>query len=326
MKRRQFLGLVGAVAAWPVAAHAQLSVRRVAVILARRENDPLGLGYLSALQQGLGELGWREGRNLQIEIRWAGGDADLMRQIATEFVRLNPDVVVASGSPAVAALKHSGSSIPVVFVGINEPVVQGFIASMARPGGNITGFTQVDFSIVGKSVEMLKAIAPELRRVGLMYNPETYSFYDTYLSRFQAEARWSMELTRAAVRVPADIDVTVNELASRPNGGMVVMSDAFNSIHQATIRKSLERHQLPHIVPWREYVTSGGMMSYGPSLNDIFRRSAQYVDRILKGTAPSELPAQAPTKYELVINLKTTKALGLRIPDQLMALADEVIE
>ena len=290
MRRREFLGAFGAAAAWPFDARAQQTMRRMAVVLARRENDPLGLGNLSALQQGLRELGWHEGRNLQVEVRWAGGDADLMRQIATEFVRLKPDVVVASGSPAVAALKRSGSSIPVVFVGINEPVVQGFIASMAHPGGNITGFTQVDFFIVGKSVEMLKAIAPELTRVGLMYNPETYSFYDTYLSRFQAEARWSMELTRAAVRVPADIDVTVAEVASRPNGGMVVMSDAFNSIHQATIRKSLERYQLPHIVPWREYVTSGGMMSYGPSLNDIFRRSAQYVDRILKGATPSELP------------------------------------
>jgi putative ABC transport system substrate-binding protein len=286
----------------------------------------LGLGYLSALQQGLRELGWHEGRNLQVEVRWAGGDADLMRQIATEFVKLKPDVVVANGSPTVAALKRATSSIPVVFVGINEPVVQGFIASMAHPGGNITGFTQVDFFVVGKSVEMLKAIAPELARVGLMYNPETYSFYDTYLSRFQAEARWSMELMRAAVRAPADIDVAVAELASRPNGGMVVMSDVFNSIHQATIRTSLERYRLPHIAPWREYVTGGGMMSYGPSLNDIFRRSAQYVDRILKGAIPSELPAQAPTKYELVINLKTTKALGLRVPDQLMALADEVIE
>jgi putative ABC transport system substrate-binding protein len=326
MKRREFITLIGGVAAWPVVVRAQQPVRRVAVVLARRENDPLGLGYLSALRHGLREFGWHEGRDLQVEVRWAGGDADLMRAIATDFVKLKPDVIVASGSPAVAALKSSSSSIPVVFVGINEPVVQGFIASMAHPGGNITGFTQVDFFIVGKSVEMLKAIAPELARVGLMYNPETYSFYDTYLSRFQAEARWPMELTRAAVRVPADIDVTVAELASRPNGGMVVMSDAFNSIHQATIRKSLEQYQLPHIVPWREYVTSGGMMSYGPSLNDIFRRSAQYVDRILKGAIPSELPAQAPTKYELVINLKTTKALGLRVPDQLMALADEVIE
>ena len=278
-------------------------MRRVAVVLARRENDPLGLGYLSALQQGLRELGWHEGRNLQVEVRWAGGDADLMRQIATEFVKLKPDVVVANGSPAVAALKRSGSSIPVVFVGINEPVVQGFIASMAHPGGNITGFTQVDFSIVGKSVEMLKAIAPELTRVGLMYNPETYSFYDTYLSRFQAEARWSMELTRAAVRVPADIDVTVAELASRPDGGMVVMSDAFNSIHQATIRTSLERYQLPHIVPWREYVTSGGMMSYGPSLIDIFRRSAQYVDRILKAPLHrSFLPRRLPSTNSSLIS------------------------
>jgi len=326
MKRREFIAGMAGSAAWPVMVRGQQPVRRVEVVLARRENDPLGLGYLSALRHGLREFGWHEGHDLQVEVRWAGGDAALMREIATDFVKLKPDVIVASGSPVVAALKSSGSSIPVVFVGINEPVVQGFIASMAHPGGNITGFTQVDFFIVGKSVEMLKAIAPELARVGLMYNPETYSFYDTYLSRFQAEARWSMELTRAAVRVPADIDVAVAELASRPNGGMVVMSDAFNSIHQATIRKSLERHQLPHIVPWREYVTSGGMMSYGPSLNDIFRRSAQYVDRILKGAIPSELPAQAPTKYELVINLKTTKALGLRVPDQLMALADEVIE
>jgi putative ABC transport system substrate-binding protein len=327
MRRRELIGFLGATAvSLPLGARAQQTMRRVAVVLARRENDPLGRSYLSALQQGLRELGWHEGRNLQVEVRWAGGDADLMREIATEFMKLKPDVIVASGSPTVAALKHSGSLIPVVFVGINEPVVQGFIASMAHPGGNITGFTQVDFFVVGKSVEMLKAIAPELARVGLMYNPETYSFYDTYLSRFQAEARWPMALTRAAVRAPADIDVAVAELASRPNGGMVVMSDTFNSIHQATIRTSLERYRLPHIVPWREYVTGGGMMSYGPSINDIFRRSAQYVDRILKGATPSELPAQAPTKYELVINLKTTKALGLRVPDQLMALADEVVE
>ena len=172
MRRRELIGFLGATTVGlPLGARAQQTMRRVAVILARRENDPLGLGYLSALQQGLTELGWNEGRNLQVEVHWAGGDADLMRQIATEFVRLKPDVVVASGSPAVAALKRSGSSIPVVFVGINEPVVQGFIASMAHPGGNITGFTQVDFFIVGKSVEMLKAIAPELTRVGLMYNP-----------------------------------------------------------------------------------------------------------------------------------------------------------
>jgi putative ABC transport system substrate-binding protein len=243
-----------------------------------------------------------------------------------EIVALKPDVIVANGTPTVAALKRATSTIPVVFVGINEPVVQGFIASMARPGGNITGFTQVDFSIVGKSVEMLKAMAPALTRVGLMYNPETYGFYDTYLERFQAEARWSMELTRAAVRVPADIDVAVADIATRPGGGLAVLSDTFNLINQATIRAALERYRLPHIVPWRQFVAGGGLMSYGPDVDDVFRRSADYVDRILKGANPAELPAQAPTKYELVINLKTAKALGLDVPASLIAIADEVIE
>jgi len=243
-----------------------------------------------------------------------------------EFQALKPDVIVANGTPTVAALKRTTSTIPVVFVGINEPVVQGFIASMARPGGNITGFTQVDFSVVGKSVEMLKAIAPALTRVGLMYNPETYGFYDAYLERFQAEARWSMELTRAAVRVPTDIDVAVADIASRPGGGLAVLSDTFNLINEATIHAALERYRLPHIVPWRQFVAGGGLMSYGPDGDDIFRRSADYVDRILKGANPAELPAQAPTRYELVINLNTAKALGLGVPPSLLAIADEVIE
>lgn len=235
-------------------------------------------------------------------------------------------MIVANGTPTVAALKRATSTIPVVFVGINEPVVQGFIASMARPGGNITGFTQVDFSVVGKSVEMLKAIAPALTRVGLMYNPDTYGCYDTYLERFQAEARWSMELTRAAVRVPTDIDVAVADVAARPGGGLAVLSDTFNLINEVRIRAALERNRLPHIVPWRQFVAGGGLMSYGPDGDDFFRRSADYVDRILKGANPAELPAQAPTRYELVINLKTAKALGLDVPPSLLAIADEVID
>ena len=326
MRRRELLSLAGGAAVWPLTARAQQAVRRVAVVLVRREDDPMGRSQFEALRQALAQLGWDEGRNLLIDVRWAGGDHDLMREIVTEFVAFKPDVIVASGSPAVAALKRSGTSIPVVFVGINEPVAQGFIASMPRPGGNITGFTLVDFSVVGKSVEVLRAIAPELLFVGMMYNPETYGFYDDYLSRFEAEARWSMQLRRAAVRVPDDIAVAVGELASLPKSGLAVLPDAFNSVNQATIRAALARYPLPHIVPWRQYVTAGGMMSYGPNFEDIFRRSADYVDRILKGASPAELPAQAPTKYELVINLKTTRALGLRVPDQLLALADEVLE
>ena len=327
MKRREFITLLGSAAAtWPLVARAQQSMRRVAVIMVTPETDPVGQGRLKSFLQGFEKLGWTEGRNARFDIRWAGGSAERMREIVAEIVALKPDVIVANGTPTVAALKRATSTIPVVFVGINEPVVQGFIASMARPGSNITGFTQVDFSVVGKSVEMLKGIAPALTRVGLMYNPETYGFYDTYLARFQAEARWSMELTRAAVRVPADIDVAVADIAARPGGGLAVLSDTFNLINEATIHAALERYRLPHIVPWRQFVADGGLMSYGPDGDDIFRRSADYVDRILKGANPAELPAQAPTRYELVINLKTAKALGLDVPPSLLAIADDVIE
>ena len=327
MKRREFITLLGGAAvAWPLVARAQQSMRRVAVIMVTPETDPVGQSRLKAFLQGFEKLGWTDGRNARFDIRWAGGSAERMREIVAEILALKPDVIVANGTPTVAALKRATSTIPVVFVGINEPVVQGFIASMARPGGNITGFTQVDFSVVGKSVEMLKAIAPALTRVGLMYNPETYGFYDAYLERFQAEARWSMELTRAAVRVPEDIDGAVADVAARPGGGMAVLSDTFNLINEVRIRAALEHYRLPHIVPWRQFVAGGGLMSYGPDGDDIFRRSADYVDRILKGANPAELPAQAPTRYELVINLKTAKALGLDAPPSLLAIADDVIE
>jgi putative ABC transport system substrate-binding protein len=249
MRRREFITFVGGAAAWSLAAHAEQSMRRVAVIMVNPETDPLGQARLKAFLQGFEKLGWTDGRNVRLDIRWANGSAARMHEIVTEIVAQNPDLIVANGTPTVAALKRATSTIPVVFVGVNEPVVQGFIASMAHPGGNITGFTQVDFSIVGKSVEMLKAIAPALARVGLMYNPETYGFYDAYLKRFQDEARWSMELKRAAVRVPTDIDVAVADLATGPGGGLAVLSDTFNVINQATIRAALDRYRLPHIVP-----------------------------------------------------------------------------
>jgi putative ABC transport system substrate-binding protein len=324
MRRREFItGLAGA-AAWPLGAHAQHSARHVAVIMATPET--LGQSRLKAFLESFEKLGWTDGRNMGFDIRWAGGSAERMREIVDEIVALKPDVVVANGTPTVAALKRATSTIPVVFVSINEPVLQGFIASMAHPGGNITGFTLVDFSVVGKSVEMLNAIAPALTHVGLMYNPETYGFYDTYLERFKAEARWSMELRRAAVRAPADIDVAVAEIAAQPGGGLAVLFDTFNLINQEKIRAALERYPLPHIVPWRPFVAGGGLMSYGPDGDDIFRRSADYVDRILKGEKPSDLPVQAPTVYELAINLKTAKILGLSAPPSLLAIADEVIE
>jgi putative ABC transport system substrate-binding protein len=296
------------------------------VILVQREGDALGQARLNAFLKAFYKLGWRDGRNMRIDVRWAAGSVEQMREISADFVALKPDVIVASGTPAVGALKRATSSIPVVFVAVNEPVAQGFVASLARPGGNITGFTQTDFSIVGKSVEMLKATAPTLNRIGLMYNPETYGFYDAYLARFQAEARWSMELKRVAVRMPADIGAAIKDFAAPAGGGLVVMVDAFNAINQATIRRALQDYPLPHIVPWRSFVVSGGLMSYGPDVEDIFSRSADYVDRILKGAKPAELPVQAPTGYELIINLKAAKALGLNVPPSLLAIANEVIE
>jgi putative ABC transport system substrate-binding protein len=327
MRRRDFITLVGGAAfACPLAVGAQQSARRVAVIMATSETNSLGQGRLKAFLQGFEEFGWIDGRNVRYEIRWADGSAGRTREIVAEILTLNPDVIVANGTPTVAALKRATSTIPVVFAGINEPVVQGFVASMARPGGNITGFTLVDFSIVGKSVEMLRAIAPALTHVGLMYNPETYGFYDTYLKRFQTDARWSMGLARAAVRVPADIDVTVANTAAQPNGALVILSDTFNLINQATIQTAVAKYRLPHVAPWRQFVVDGGLMSYGPDVYDIFRRSADYVDRILRGANPADLPVQAPTRYELVINLKTAKTFGLAVPPSLLALTDEVIE
>ena len=327
IRRREFITLLGgAAAASPLAARAQQTMPRVAVIMVHRDTDRLGHGRLQAFVAAFENLGWRTGHNVQIDVRWAAGSAERMRQIAAEFVALKPDVIVASGTPAVDALKRARSSIPVVFAGVQEPVEQGFIASMAHPGGNITGFTLGDFPIVGKSIDLLKAMEPGLKRVGLMYNPETYGFYDAYLARFQAEARWPMELVRLAVRVPSDIDVAIKKFSTQPNGGVAVLVDAFNTINQATIREALERHPMPHVVPWRLFVESGGLMSYGPDVDAVFAQSAGYVDRILKGTSPADLPAQDPTKYEFVINLKAAKALGLVVPSTLVAIADEVIE
>ena len=327
MKRRDFIKVVaGSVAGPALAAHAQQSQRRVAVIMVQHETDKLGQDRLNAFLRGFEKLGWRAGQNVRIEVKWAGGDAARMRELAAEFVAQSPDVIVVSGTPAVAALKRATSSIPIVFVGVNEPVAQGFIASMAHPGGNLTGSTQGDFSIIGKSVDLLKAMAPAMTRVGLMYNPETYGFYDDYLAKLQAEARWPMELKRVAVRSLPDIESGIKDFAAQPGGGLAVLADAFNTINQATIRKVLEQHPLPHVVPWRPFVRAGGLMSYGPDVDAIFEYSAGYVDRILKGTSPADLPAQNPTKFELTINLRAAKALGLEVAPSLHAIADEVIE
>jgi putative ABC transport system substrate-binding protein len=318
--------LAGAAANQPLAAHAQAAMRRVAVLMATGESDPEGRARLNAFLKSFQQLGWTEGHNVTIDIRWSGGGLERTREIASEFVTLKPDVIVVNSTTGIAAMRRATSSIPTVFVLVNEPVAQGFIASMARPGGNITGFTMVDFSMVGKSVEMLKTMAPAITRAGLMFNPETYPYYDIYLRQFQAEPRRPVEVTSAAVRSVAEIDLAIETLAAKPGGGLVVPPDPFTVANRATIRAALTKYRLPHIFYFGQFVREGGLMSYGPDTTDIFRRSADYADRILKGENPAELPAQAPNKFELVINLQTAKALGLEVPAALLALADEVIE
>jgi ABC-type uncharacterized transport system substrate-binding protein len=327
VKRREFITLLGGAAAWPLAAHAQQPMRRIAVLLGGHDTDAENQARLQALLRALQQLGWTDGRNLRIDIRWAGGSAPRTQEIVAEFVALVPDVAVVSGSVATAAIKRATASIPVVFALVNEPDTQGFVASLGRPGGNITGFTNMDFSVIGKSVELLKTMVPTLTQIGLLFNSEVYPLYDSYLRKFQAEPRQPVEVVRAAVRSPAEIDGVVDALAVRPGKGLVVLPDGgFTVTNRAAIQAAVDRHRLPCMTPWRQFVVEGALMSYGPDSIDIFRRSADYVDRILRGAKPADLPVQQPVKFELVINRKTAIALGIDIPPTLLALADEVIE
>jgi putative ABC transport system substrate-binding protein len=327
VKRREFITLLGGAAAWPLAAHAQQPMRRIAVLLTGHETDAENQARLQALLQALQQLGWTDGRNLRIDIRWAGGSAPRTQEIVAEFVALVPDVAVVSGSVATAAIKRATASIPVVFALVNEPDTQGFVASLGRPGGNITGFTNMDFSVIGKSVELLKTMVPTLTQIGLLFNSEVYPLYDSYLRKFQAEPRQPVEVVRAAVRSTAEIDGVIDALAVRPGRGLVVLPDGgFTVTNRAAIQAAVDRHRLPCMTPWRQFAAEGALMSYGPDSIDIFRRSADYVDRILKGAKPADLPVQQPVKFELVINRKTASALGIDIPPTLLALADEVIE
>jgi len=327
--RRSFIALVGGTAAWPLAARAQQAerVRRLGVLMSNSEDDPLAQARVTAFRQALAELGWSEGRNLKIDWRWSGGDIARVREYAAELVRLAPDIIVANGTPSVAALKQATTSIPIVFVAVNDPVAQGFIASMAHPGSNITGFSFLEYSMVGKSLEMLKQIAPGIVRVAVMFNPDTYPYYNIHLRSFETIAETlSLELTGAQVRNPGEIDDAVATLGRRPGSALLVTPDPFMLVHRGAIIRAAAQYRVPATYSYRQHVQEGGLISYGADTIDIFRRSASYIDRILKGTPPADLPAQAPVKFETAINLRTAKALGLDIPTNLLALADEVIE
>jgi putative ABC transport system substrate-binding protein len=329
MRRRDVITLIGGLAAmWSFAADAKAErIRHLGMLMSNSEDDPLGQARVTAFRQALAELGWIEGRNLKIEWRWTGGDITRVREYATELVRLVPDVIVANGTPSVAALKQATSSIPIVFVVVNDPAAQGIIPSVAHPGGNITGFSFLEYSMVGKSLEILKQIAPGIVHVAMMFNPDTYPYYTIHLQSFETVARTlSLELTAAQVRSPEEIDEVVAKLGRQPGSALLVTPDPYLVVHRDAVIRAAGQYRVPATYSYRQHVQEGGLMSYGADTVDIFKRSASYIDRILKGTSPADLPAQAPVKFEIAINLRSAKALGVDIPPNLLALADEVIE
>ena len=330
MRRREVVSLLAGAVAWPLVARAQRSerVRRIGVIMAAtEEKDPESQGRITAFREGLAALGWTEGRNIRIDYRFGGGDPDRIGNVAAELVRSGPDLIVASTTAATAALKQATNTIPVVFAVVNDPVGQGLISSLARPGGNITGFTYADFTLLGKWLEMLKQIAPGVRKAILLFNPETVPYYPVFLRELgESPSRLGAELAAAPVREEVQIETVVAKLASERGGGLIAAGDPFILAHRALIISLAERYRLPAVYYSRQFAAEGGLISYGPDIHDIFRRSASYVDRILKGASPADLPVQQPTKFELVINLKTAQALGLEVPLHLQQLADEVIE
>jgi putative tryptophan/tyrosine transport system substrate-binding protein len=326
-RRREIITLLGGAVAWPLRSSAQQSdrIRRIGVLTNLAENDSEAESWITVFRQQLENSGWREGRNIRFDIRWGAGDLGRLRSFAAELVRLTPDLAFADSTPIIAALQKETRSIPIVFVGGSNPVGSGFVASLAHPGGNITGFISFEPAMGGKWLETLKEIAPAVGRVTLVYNPRTHP--GQYFQSIEDAAR---SLGVALVRLPfgaaGDIEHGLNEFAREPNGGVLVLSDPSASFHRELIVTLSARHRLPAVYPFRQFTIDGGLISYGPDRKDQYRRAAGYVDRILKGEKPADLPVQVPTKYELVINLKAAKALGLEIPPTLLARADEVIE
>jgi putative ABC transport system substrate-binding protein len=332
MRRREFMTLIGGVAAWllaPYGAIAQPSdrMRRIAMLSGLAATDPEVQARVAALQQGLKELGWTEGRNVSIEFRWGTGERDQMRAFAMELIDLKPDLIVGMTTPAVTALVQETKTIPILFVNIVDPLGRGFISNMARPGGNVTGFLNFEFSMGGKWLETLKQIAPTVRRVALLFNPHTASYASSFIRVADAAApSFGVEPIAAAVYDEGKLERTVADFAAKPAGGLIILPDAFTTNHRDLIVALAARYRLPSVYPLRVFATSGGLVSDGGDPSDIFRRAASYIDRILKGANPGDLPVQAPSKFELVINLKTANALGLNVPPMLLARADEVIE
>jgi putative ABC transport system substrate-binding protein len=318
------------ICAVPLAAGAQQTsqMRRIGVLMGLAESDPQAQARVAAFRKGLQTLGWAEGRSVRIDIRWATtSDAPAMQRFAKELVALQPDLILSHNTPTTAALLRYTRTIPIVFVVVSDPIGSGFVASFARPGGNVTGFTNIEPTMAGKWLELLKEIAPRVTRVAFLFNPATAPYAEYYLSPFKAAAASvAMEAIPTPVRNTSELESAIAAQARTPNAGVVVMTDAFLVTHRAKITSLAAHYRLPAVYPFRDFIEVGGLLSYGNDLYDNFQRAATYADRILKGATPNELPIQAPVKFELVINVKTAKALGLTIPPSLLLRADEVVE
>jgi putative ABC transport system substrate-binding protein len=330
MRRRDFITVLGGAAAtWPFVVRAQSDrVRRIGMLMAYAAGDPEAQLFVRTFIKGLSDFGWTDGKNLQIDLRWAAGDVEQMRVHAKQLVAANPDLIVANTTPVTAALHRETRAIPIVFVIASDPVGDGFIESLARPGGNITGFIQTEATMGGKLLELLTEAAPQVRRAALIFNPDTAAGGGNYFRpSFEAAARaLAVQPIVSPVHNDADIEAAIAALARGPGGGLVVMSDSFTRVHREPIIALAAQYKVPAVHPTRIFALEGGLMAFGPSNVDLFRRAPSYVDRILRGAHPADLPAQVPTKFELVVNLRTAKGLSLEIPPTVIVRADEVIE
>jgi putative ABC transport system substrate-binding protein len=333
VRRREFITLFGGAAAysvscsvsWPPAARAQ-QPRRIGVLTPFNESDAEGRSRVSTFREALREAGWLEGRNIQIDYRWAGGDPDRIRAYAAEIVGLAPEAILCNSTPVLAALRKETQTIPIVFIGVSDPVGVGIVASMARPGGNLTGFANFEPEMGGKWLQELKAVAPGVRRVAFVLNRQNASWASLFRAIEAVAPAFGVDATAVDGRDAAEIERSITAFGGPPNGGLIVQPDGITSAQRQLIIDLAAKHGLPAIYPFRFFATDGGLMAYGVNAVDQFRRAAPYVDRILRGAKPADLPVQAPTKFELVINLKTARALGLNIPPMLLARADEIIE